>query len=154
MDSNPPAEGASKSERLAEAAEKEIQNLTLHRAADSGLLSVVEKLIHDGAEINKMNVNEETALMRASLKGHLPVIKFLLDKGADIDLQNKNEETALHLAVIGGDLDAVKLLTEKGGDLYKTNMWDNTPKGLADSLRSKDISAFLSQAMQVPNLNK
>ena len=53
-------------------------------AANSGHLSVVEKLIEVGAKVDSENKDKETALMFAAREGHLAIVERLVEK-ADSD---------------------------------------------------------------------
>ena len=77
--------------------EKSTGATALHRAACAGNLSMVEFLIHRGANINAKDFWGYTPLHEASKGGFDEVVEFLLDRGAQITL-TKYKKTPLDLA--------------------------------------------------------
>ncbi len=82
-------------------------------AALKGHLSLVEKLIKKGADINKTGW---TALHYAATGGQLAIIGVLLDNSAYIDAESPNGSTPLMMAAMYGTPEAVKLLLREGAD--------------------------------------
>jgi ankyrin repeat protein len=115
----------------------------LHVAAKKGRRAAVIALLDAGADPNKKNGNDATALILATKYRHIGVmeelinhsqatrdgldtslliaaesgfedgLKFLIDAGADITKHTKHNTTALHLAAYNGHTDIVKLITSK-----------------------------------------
>ncbi|WP_254229470.1 ankyrin repeat domain-containing protein [Wolbachia pipientis] len=70
-------------------------NTALHAAAKEGHIKVVKILLHDKAEANVKNSQDETPLQLAIQKNHAEVVKFLLNQGVTVDVKNlkiANEE--------------------------------------------------------------
>ena len=61
-------------------------------------------LIEKGAEVNRTDEAEETALMVAAIHGHVEVVKLLIEKGAEINRTNKAGRTALMAASYHGHI--------------------------------------------------
>ena len=78
--------------------------------AEKGDKKTIEKLLHDGADINSNNDKGITALMYASQEGHKDIVELLLQKGADITLKNHEGKTALDIAKDKGFTEIVTLL--------------------------------------------
>lgn len=70
----------------------------LHAAAMVGNLEMVHQLTEFGADINSVDINQNTALHQSVLKNDLPMVELLVNCGADLDLKNKNQQTPLQLA--------------------------------------------------------
>ena len=72
------------------------------KAAQKGVLDIVQKCIADGINVNTLYEEKNTALMYASLNKHHDVANLLISSGADIDIKEKNSQTALMMAVVLG----------------------------------------------------
>jgi len=99
-------------------------------AAKNGHLEIVRLLIKNGADVNIVNKEKETALHLAAKNGHLEIVgllieKLLIEKGK-VDTLNNNYITALHLAAKNGHLEIVKLLIENGADVNVIGLYVNT----------------------------
>jgi ankyrin repeat protein len=104
---------------FAGAADDEDVNADFIKAAFSGNVQEVERLLGKGADVNTKRDNGMTALIGASLGGHDDVVKLLLAKGADVDAKvfffgRSNGATAYDLASQAGHQEIVKLLVRAG----------------------------------------
>ncbi|KAL6078407.1 ras GTPase [Balamuthia mandrillaris] len=81
------------------------------------LRRVVEEMLKVGADLNAVNVNQETALHLACWKGDKRSAFVLLKLGANMMLFSKSGETCLHYAVRNGHLEVVRLLVQNGADV-------------------------------------
>lgn len=86
-------------------------------AATFGLVSLVDRLLGDGADIEETGHDGMTALYRASEIGCEPVVTLLLNKGANINAQGGQENNALQAASSRGHDRVVKLLLERGANV-------------------------------------
>ena len=93
-------------------ANAEGENL-LMLAALNNQLSLAERLINKGADVNKPGW---TALHYAASKGHTDMIRLLLDQQAYLDAESPNRTTPLMMAARYGNSKTVKLLLEEGAD--------------------------------------
>ncbi|RDW85418.1 hypothetical protein BP5796_03743 [Coleophoma crateriformis] len=89
----------------------------LQYAAFLGLVTVAQKLIALGADVQETNENGDTALHRASSAGRIACVSLLLDNKADLNAKNDFGYTALHQAARNGHRDVVRLLLTRGADL-------------------------------------
>src|SRR5262249_55982373 len=129
----------------------------LIRAATNGDLEVVKLLLANGADVNLMMADRQTALMavmagRAPERQALELIKALHDAGADVNviaLVNHREDsrggTALHYAVRKRYKEVIKLLASWGIDL---NAKDQDGLTALDYTQSRGFMAFM--ALQTP----
>merc|ERR1712129_44602 len=67
----------------------------LFKAANFGLLKVVELLIEHGVDINHQDKERQTALFKART---VPIIDFLIERGANVNIQNLKGETPIFAA--------------------------------------------------------
>lgn len=97
------------------------------KAAESGDIERVKKLIEEGSDINAKSVDcelrihgsareDKTALMFAAEKGHVEVARLLIEHGADIAAEDTIEGPAWMYAAHNGRLEILKLLWEKGAE--------------------------------------
>lgn len=67
-------------------------------AAATGDLTLVERFLHHGIDVNAQNADGSTALYGAAVEGQVQVIEYLLERGADVNLRNKWGHSPLHAA--------------------------------------------------------
>ncbi|KAL3829641.1 hypothetical protein ACJIZ3_018443 [Penstemon smallii] len=89
----------------------------LHMASANGHLSIVDYLIHNGAEVNALNVEKNTPLHWACLNGHIEVLKRLILAGANVSLLNSHERTPVDEAVSRGKMDVIDAINEAEAQL-------------------------------------
>lgn len=125
------------------------QTTPLIMAALQGNADICETLIFRGADIEKRDINDMTALMWASAEGHTQVAKVLLKSAqrhgpeneiAYIRAPDKEGNTALHLAVQNGSLAVVNLLLSHGADVNSQKNNLATPLHLAATCGFLDIA--------------
>jgi len=81
-----------------------------------GNLALMDFFLAQGADINKLNDNGESALVLAALRGNLKVVQWLLEHGARINAPDRHW-SALHYAVFSGHAELADYLIEKGADI-------------------------------------
>jgi len=89
----------------------------LHKAADSGDLEEVKRVLASGAIIDEPGPaynRSRTALGFAVLNNHTDVVKYLIDKGANIHVVDDEQDSALSLAASRGHADLVQYLLDHG----------------------------------------
>ena len=64
-------------------------------ATSIGHYTIVELLLHYGANVDKADNDGSTPLMKAASDGRLDIVDLLIENGADVLLKNKNGKTAL-----------------------------------------------------------
>ena len=67
-------------------------------------VDVAKVLLQNGADVNAVECNKQTALHIAAEYGHVDVAKVLLQNGADVNAVNVHTQ-ALHFAAWKGDVD-------------------------------------------------
>ena len=95
----------------------------LNVAAGEGHVSVVQRLLEAGANINKMQYRNLTPLHVAAEHGHFHVVKTLIDSCASIHLESESGSTAFYRAARSGSLPTMQLLYDAGSDVNATT-WD------------------------------
>ena len=132
------------------------------RAAKSGDVEIMQRLLDAGADPTLTLPNKSTALMFAAGLGWrdgspaapsydqgtpeeaIQAITLLLDRGFDLNAANDNGDTALHLAVVNrGSPEIVKFLIAKGANLKAQNKRGQTPLAAARASR-KDLSHLIA----------
>jgi hypothetical protein len=95
----------------------------LLRAAATGSVSAVERLIKQGADCNTRNSQGETALLLACQHSYANIGLRLLEEGADANECDVQGNSPLHFASGRGDTELVLTILERGGN---PNLIDKT----------------------------
>ena len=114
-------------------------------AALSGQLTLSEKLVKKGADVNKTGW---TPLHYAASNGHVEVIKLLLENHAYIDAESPNGSTPLMMASMYGNQQSVKLLLDEGADPLLKNEIGLTALQFAQRAERRDSAELLTKAMR------
>jgi len=69
----------------------------LIRAAHNGHFHTVKFLVEKGADVNAIDMGDNTALHWAAMRGHVEIVKYLLEQGADKTIRNKQEKIPMDL---------------------------------------------------------
>ncbi|KAF4503593.1 ankyrin [Fusarium agapanthi] len=89
----------------------------LRWGSEEGLVSVVEKSLDQGADVNYIiNHEKETALFPAVRKQYWNMVHLLLARGANVHRRNKVGDNLVYFAVTAGSYDLVKLMLDQGVD--------------------------------------
>ena len=118
-------------------------------AAVEGHVEVVRVLLEGGADAERANANQQTALHKAAWYGHLEVCRLLLDWGAKVNPLDKWRDTPLHDAARLGHLSVVKLLVERGADVRLRNDNGQTASDMARSKGKEDVADWLDSLSRV-----
>lgn len=73
--------------------------IQLHEMAKNGDVKTLEKLSHQGLDVDATNINGETLLISATYATNASTAEFILEHEAKINQQEKLGATALHVAV-------------------------------------------------------
>jgi ankyrin repeat protein len=119
------------------------RNTPLISAAAKGHLGVVLVLLEGGADLERTNFLEQTALHYAAFYGHLDVCRLLLDWGAKVDRVDKGKYTPLHYGAGEGHLSVVQLLVERGADVGVRNGYRETAGEMARINLHRDVADWL-----------
>jgi ankyrin repeat protein len=105
---------------------------SIHDTVRAGDLEQLQKMVVQGADVNKKTTNDETPLMLAALAGNGEIVNYLLQRGANIDARNAAGMTTVHAAAYAGHSDIVRLLVAKGGNVNDaSNRFGVTPLHVA-----------------------
>lgn len=86
------------------------------RAARTGDLAELRRLVARGQPVDATDGYGMTALMRAAHGGHLDAVEWLVTQGADLDHTSKHHLSALMLAVVAGHRRLARALVRSGAD--------------------------------------
>ena len=118
----------------------------LHLAVRSGNAEVVRFVIEEtGANVNKPNFNQDTALHQAAklgkkqsmqnfsekIPGNESVVAALIKAGANVNVLNRDGDYALHHAASNGHKAVVEKLLKQGAEVDARNLRLETPLILA-----------------------
>ena len=102
----------------------------LHKAARTGDVAKLNRLIKAGANVNVTDEEGETPLFGAAYEGHTDAVIALLEAGAYVNavgVGSFSSATPLHKAANEGHTDAVIALLKAGADVNATDEDGNTP---------------------------
>jgi ankyrin repeat protein len=119
----------------------------LHVAADFGNLTLAQRLVSLGADVNQRSGTFGGAAVNlAAAKGHIEVVRYLLSEGAELDV-GEPERNPLFSAIYGGHIEIVRLLVEAGID-WRVKYTGEYMKGMgalafARERGQRDIAEYL-----------
>uniref|UniRef100_A0A8C2Z516 Poly [ADP-ribose] polymerase n=1 Tax=Cyclopterus lumpus TaxID=8103 RepID=A0A8C2Z516_CYCLU len=102
----------------------------LHFAAGYNRVTVVEYLLHHGADVHAKDKGGLVPLHNACSYGHYEVAELLVRHGASVNVADLWKFTPLHEAAAKGKYEICKLLLKHGADPTKKNRDGNTPLDL------------------------
>jgi len=111
-------------------------------AAEHNLLSIAQKLIEKGIDVNQRDHFGNTPLHKAVR--YPEMVKLLLDHGALVNAKNLMGETPLHLAIPYKD--SVELLLSRGADKRLKNFAGRTP---IDYCMDQGTHPYNQQVMEI-----
>ncbi len=114
-------------------------------AALKGQLALAEKMVKNGADVNKTGW---TPLHYAASNGHLPLIRLLIENYAYIDAESPNGTTPLMMASMYGSPEAVKLLLDEGADPLLKNQQGLTALQFAQRANRPDAIELLLKVVR------
>lgn len=85
-------------------------------AASVGNISILRKMIEEGADVNYKDTDGWSALSEATLAGQLEVLRLLIDSHVDVNLKHQQGWTALMVAAQKNQIQAAQLLLKAGAD--------------------------------------
>jgi len=149
-------------------------NYRLHRAARTGNLPMLEKLLKAGASLEgwgtwtplheaiehnqremllfllkkgaKVTTLDWTPLHEAAYVGNLFAAKELVKHGADVKAKNLKAQTPLHLAALNGNTEIIRLLIHKGAVIQAADTNGVTPLFEAAGMGNREATTMLLRA--------
>ncbi|KAL3849934.1 hypothetical protein ACJIZ3_011816 [Penstemon smallii] len=123
----------------------------LHHAVLGEHLSVIQYLIHGGADISLSNFQGYTPLHYAAKKGHTEILELLISKGAAIDSISESG-TPLQCAATEGKKDTLKVLLAHNANPNLVSNQFLTPLILSILAESPECLLLLLEAGADPNI--
>lgn len=120
----------------------------LHAASENNPESIKECILN-GADVNEIDENGQSALHLAADKGFATCVNVLLEAGADVNAADISGISVLEAAVIGGKIDVIKILVKAGADPDQEDMDGETPRSCAEDDSDVEIQSFLRNAPRV-----
>ncbi|CAD8188687.1 unnamed protein product [Paramecium pentaurelia] len=107
---------------------------------------MIEKLITQGADINKTNRLNQSPLWICSFYNYRRTADFLLNHGADVNQQDKKGFSPLMIAAQRGNLETVALLLNAKANIQLLNKNQDT---VFDVCKDYDTLQFMIQTLQI-----
>lgn len=125
--------------------------MNLIRASAKGDLTLVKKLVEEGADVNGTDASGRTALLEAAWGGFAEIVKFILSRGASVNCADSTGFTPLMRAVEEKHAAVVTLLIKSGADVNTRGyVRGSTPLMLAAEKGDvKIIEALLDQGARI-----
>lgn len=114
-------------------------------AVESNNLEAIKDCIANGADMDYINDDNNTALIAATYWGRLDVAKLLIEKGADVNQCDKWDVTPLMIAAHREELDITKYLIEQGAYVNARSKKNTTALDEAMEYKNTEIVYFLIQ---------
>lgn len=112
-------------------------NTSLFYASKAGPAYTVEELIEKGADVNSVQIDNETPLHAAAATGKINVIKVLKARGATSNPRTSSGWVPLHHAVRFGHEQVVSYLLSTGTSLYIQTFSHRTVFDLAEATKNQ-----------------
>ena len=95
------------------------QGKNIHVASRIGWHAVVERMLHDGFDVNLRTVHSNRCPLHAAVcyDENYAVVKLLLDCGADVNAEDGGRMRPLHIACNNDAIQVAKLLLDSGADV-------------------------------------
>jgi ankyrin repeat protein len=120
--------------------------ISLHQAAEDGILDQVRANLGKKCNINALDKDKMSALHHAVFNSHKEIVTLLLEHDADINIKGQEGQvTPLHLAAVRNNREIVELLLKKGADLHAEDLYGRKPIHYAKSFRQTQIMDLLLQ---------
>ena len=103
-------------------------------AAAEGHVPLLRALVAHGADMTRVNDDEDTALHVAAYHGHVKTINCLCSAGVPVSATNNHGATALHAAAFGGRGRAACALLACGASAEATDAHGMTAADIAEAL--------------------
>lgn len=119
-------------------------NTPLIKAVKNGSIELVKCLIsHNTTDVNKQNLEKNTALHEAAFKGNKDLVDRLIAAGADVNKQNSAGKAPIHRAVSANHLVVVKSLLNNGASINLQDSLGYTPCHYAAFFGLREITECL-----------
>lgn len=124
---------------------------TFHSAAAKGNVKAIERLYHEGENINQPDDMGVTPLIHAIAFNQKESLLALLKVGADVNVADTEfGNTPLHHAIAQGSISFTRMLLEKGADMALRNQDGKTPLDIALNTHNEEMITLIKSHSKVP----
>jgi hypothetical protein len=113
-------------------------------------LEICRSLLASGAQVNRRNRVNMTAMMLGAQRGHAKICQLLIDYGAELDAMTTSQQsTSLLLACKRGNVKVVRVLVTAGCELWIRDSKGRTAREIARRREHKELVDLLDETVQV-----
>lgn len=130
------------------------RDVQLIRAAETGDLEAVKRLVAAGASVHAQDENGKTALVAAAYRNDLPIVDVLIEAGADVNKQDDTKQSAYLIATSEGYLELLQRTFKAGADVHSKDSYNGT--GLiraADRGHVEIIQELIKTDIEIDHVN-
>jgi ankyrin repeat protein len=118
----------------------------LYKAAKSGEVTTLRRLVEEGVPFDNRNVNGETPLWQAAPSGQKEVVQLLLATNAvDVNVRSNSGHTPIFWASAAGEVEIVQMLLGHGAEQHYTDKYGESPLSVARSKGPSKVVDILVQ---------
>lgn len=131
----------------------------IHLGAEFNKISIVQFALAQGAQIDKQDASQETALMIAAGRASYDIVKYLCQQNAQVNILNENAENVLHIATSAfpfsrRHLDCLSVLMHYNANINAHDDDGNTPlHNLCNKGEKSAIDYLLSNGAMINSQN-
>lgn len=116
--------------------------VSIHVAALTGNIPVLQQYIDAGADLNKKDAYGSTPLIIAATFGQTEAARMLIEADANLEITNNQGSSPLQIAALFGRIEIVQILLNHGANRYYRNMEGSTAYDIVAAPLTDDMPLY------------